>query len=414
MRIVHVTDCFLPMLGGIETQVSRLAEKQTQAGNQVTVLTCTADPKETTSNTPYQVVRSAWKEPLNAPIDPRAPRRFRELINRIQPDVVHLHMGELTPVVQSLLLSLAHTRQPLVVSVHSVWSECPTIPLYRQIAKTSRLTDEGIAWTGVSELVASRIRQTIPNQSVRVLPNGIDSAAWKLPEMEESTTGGSGGGSTDSGVSSSTSESANTGRFANTGALSAATGAPATEPLHVVCATRFAPRKRIPQLLKILREARQIAQAQRADVPPLRATIAGEGPLLSQTRQQAPAWLNLPGRLTQPELVHLYAKADVFIAPGIKDAFSIAGVEARAAGLALLTRSQSGLGQGLRDGIEGRCAHTDIEMAQILAEWILHPERVREIKTHNRTAKPHFDWSEVLPQTEAIYRWASELRKAQP
>lgn len=407
-----MTDCFLPMLGGIETQVSRLAERQTHAGHQVTVLTCTADLKETTPNTPYRVVRSVWKEPLKAPIDPRAPRRFRELINRIQPDVVHLHMGELTPVVQALLLSLAHTRQPVVVSVHSVWSECPTIPLYRQIAKISHLTHEGIAWTGVSELVASRIRQTIPSRFVRVLPNGIDSAAWKLPEIEEGgITGDSGGCATNSGISGSASEFAITGSFAATGA-STATGAVATEPLHVVCATRFAPRKRILQLLKILREARQIAQVQRADAPLLRATIAGEGPLFSHIFKQAPTWLNLPGRLTQPELVSLYATADVFIAPGVKDAFSIAGVEARSAGLALLTRSQSGLGQGLRDGIEGRCAHTDTEMAQILAEWILQPEQVHAIKMHNRTAKSRFDWGEVLPQTEAIYRWAAELRKA--
>lgn len=41
MRITHVTDCYLPLLGGIETQVSRLAAQQAAAGQHVEVVTTT-------------------------------------------------------------------------------------------------------------------------------------------------------------------------------------------------------------------------------------------------------------------------------------------------------------------------------------------------------------------------------------
>ena len=47
MRITHVTDCYLPLLGGIETQVSRLAAQQAAAGHDVEVITTTpASPGE--------------------------------------------------------------------------------------------------------------------------------------------------------------------------------------------------------------------------------------------------------------------------------------------------------------------------------------------------------------------------------
>ena len=41
MRIVHVSDCFAPRTGGIETQVGDLARHQARAGHEVHVLTAT-------------------------------------------------------------------------------------------------------------------------------------------------------------------------------------------------------------------------------------------------------------------------------------------------------------------------------------------------------------------------------------
>lgn len=43
MRIVHVTDCYLPQVGGIESQVADLVRHQIAAGHDVHVVTSTAD-----------------------------------------------------------------------------------------------------------------------------------------------------------------------------------------------------------------------------------------------------------------------------------------------------------------------------------------------------------------------------------
>ena len=43
LRIVHVSDCYLPRLGGIERQVHDLAVRQRQRGHEVQIVTCVAD-----------------------------------------------------------------------------------------------------------------------------------------------------------------------------------------------------------------------------------------------------------------------------------------------------------------------------------------------------------------------------------
>ena len=119
MRIVLVSDTFRPTMGGIETQVGALADHLHSRGHDIVVLTCTPEG-DSPSTCPYPVLRSSWRNPFNAPIDPKAPRRFTDFIRRFNPDVVHYHMGELTPVVQSVLLNLKDSRIPQVVTVHSL------------------------------------------------------------------------------------------------------------------------------------------------------------------------------------------------------------------------------------------------------------------------------------------------------
>ena len=58
MRIVHVTDCYLPRLGGIETQVADLVRHQIAAGHDVHVVTRTTDavsPTEQVHRTPSRL-----------------------------------------------------------------------------------------------------------------------------------------------------------------------------------------------------------------------------------------------------------------------------------------------------------------------------------------------------------------------
>lgn len=363
MRIVHVTDCFLPMLGGIEVQVSRLAAKQAEAGHEVIVLTCAdGDPQED-RKLPYRVLRSVWLgNPMGLPFDPRAPRRFEQIIDACRPDVVHLQLGELTPGVQGLLWRLRDGRVPVVVTVHSVWASFPTMPLYTQLAKLLRKSP--VVWTGVSQLVADRIGRVVGRQNVRVLLNGLDDSDWKVKPVPH-------------------------------------------DGLVVASASRFAPRKRMPELLQMLAAVHE-------SVPEgsLQAVLAGAGPGLEQAKRFVAekgleGVITLPGRLSGEKLRELYARSDVFVSPSIHEAASIAGAEAQAAGLVILCRSQSGLGERI-SAREGAVADTDQQMIDILQSWALDPSLVVPLKKHNYSTICPMDWSIVLPKIEAIYAWAAQ------
>jgi hypothetical protein len=102
---------------------------------------------------------------------------------------------------------------------------------------------------------------------------------------------------------------------------------------------RLAPRKRPRALLAALREVRRRVPAS----VPLRAVVAGEGPergALERYRLQHDLdWVSLPGRLDAAALRELYTAADVYVAPAVLEAFGIAALEARAAGLPVVART---------------------------------------------------------------------------
>ena len=387
MRIIHVSDTFAPVMGGIETQVARLATQQAQVGHDVTVLTAAmADPTKGLPRSVgdglvfddedaqlYTVARSQWQNPFGAPVDPRAPRRFIEYIRAQKPDAVHVHLGELTPVAMAVLAALKDGDTPTVASVHCIWSKFPTVPLYRGAAKLLDLYDAPIFWLPNSELTASRVREVVNPDRVRVQNNSVDPAGWKTEPVPH-------------------------------------------DGLVAVTATRFALRKRVPALLRMLREVgEQLGLNGAGQRPrPLLVVVAGEGPGLkaAQTyldRRGMSGWVELPGRLSKDALVELYSRSDIYLAPSVKDAFSISGLEARAAGLAILTRSQSGFGAAVLDGIEGRAVPTDRAMAAVLVEWARDPADVARYKDHNQAVEMPYSWKNALPQIERAYKDAAAL-----
>ena len=394
MKIIHVTDAFAPVMGGIETQVAALAYQQAVRGDDVTVLTTTMQQprrgirsngldhlvfEEKSNDAPYRVIRSEWPNPAGFPVDPRAPRRFIEVIEAEQPDAVHIHVGELTPVAIAVLHRLKDIDVPAVVSVHSIWSEFPTVPLYWVGARAVGLEDAPVIWLPNSELTATAVRKVIDPHRVHVQNNSVDAEGWLVDPVQH-------------------------------------------QGLVAVTATRFAPRKRVPELLEVLRNAGKelgingTRPGTESGNLPLRVVIAGEGAGLEAALRfiesnGMAAWVTLPGRLNRDSLVKLYASSDIYLSPSVKDAFSISGLEARAAGLAILTRSQSGFGAAVQNGVEGRSVDTDDEMSKVLVEWVRNPEQVEGFKIHNRKTPMPYTWDSAIPKFKQHYEEAAELKR---
>ncbi|NAZ84503.1 glycosyltransferase, partial [Kineococcus sp. R8] len=138
----------------------------------------------------------------------------------------------------------------------------------------------------------------------------------------------------------------------------------------------------------------------RARVPahvPLRAVLVGDGPqraavATAVARLGLAGWVELPGRTTREGLARCFADADAYVAPAVWESFGLAALEARCAGLPVAGMAGSGLAEFVEDGVEGRLARDDRELARVLARWALAPGEVARTARHNATTLPAVTW----------------------
>ncbi|MGW4420992.1 glycosyltransferase family 4 protein [Streptosporangium sp. NPDC004631] len=367
MRILHVSDCYLPRLGGIEVQVADLIRMQRQAGHTVEVATAT--PGEPLPG----VYRIVAKLPFDLPVHPFGVGHLLRLMTVRRPDVVHVHTGAVSPFAWMGVRAAVRAGLPAVVTVHSMWD-----PVTRGVYRALRLLAEwhrwGLVGTAVSEAAALPIRAVAGREvPVHVVSNGLDVSGWRAPEPVRHEPGGA---------------------------------------VHVVAVGRLAPRKQPVRLLRLLKEAR--AQVPKEIV--MRATVVGDGPARSQMERYLRAngmsgWVSLPGRYSRDRIRELLASADVFVAPAPRESFGLAALEARSAGVPVVARAQSGVADFVRPGKEGLLGKSFDGLVAAVARLVGDRELRASIAAHNRATEPvRSSWPAVLEGFERCYEEARVLR----
>ncbi len=343
MRIAHVTDCYLPRTGGIELQVRDLAEQQRRAGHHVEVLTST-EGADGVPDGPG--VRRLSRRAL--------PGALREV------DAVHAHTSLVSPFAWTGAATGSDLGLPTVVTMHSVPPPGPVL-WAAGLAAGWRRWD--VRWTAVSEVAAAPLRTMLPGRRVEILHNGIDAGSWSLPPRLERLPG-----------------------------------------LTIVSVLRLAQRKRALPLVRILEQVRAAVE----DDVPLRAVLVGDGPQRAAVeralaRRGADAWVELAGRCSREQIRSLYLQADLYLAPARLESFGIAALEARCAGLPVVAMSRGGVGEFVREGVEGHLVGSDDEMARVAAAVLQEPARLEAMREHNRTTAPPMTWDRVLRRSLALY-----------
>ncbi|MQY05641.1 glycosyltransferase [Actinomadura macrotermitis] len=359
MRILHVSDCFLPRLGGIEVQVDELARAQRAAGHDVTVATATPGP---------DAGRAVPVERLVAPLPWELPvgRSLGPLLEAGKPDIVHVHAGAVSPFAWRAVRRAGRAGLPIVLTVHSLWGPVSR-SAYRALFAGWTRRPGGLVVTTVSEAAALPIRRVVGARApVRVVSNGIDLAEWCRPPERMPRPDGR---------------------------------------MHVVAVGRLAPRKEPMTLLRLLREV-----AARA---PVRATVVGDGPARARMerylrRHRMDGWVHLTGRLDRPAVREVLAGADVFLAPAARESFGLAALEARLAGLPVVAQAGSGVAGFVESGREGLLGRTVPELAAALLLLAADPALRHRIAAHNRATEPvRCTWPAVLSAFDGCYELAS-------
>ncbi|HET9657823.1 MAG TPA: glycosyltransferase family 4 protein [Kineosporiaceae bacterium] len=405
MRILHVSDAYLPKQGGIEVQVHDLATRQAEAGHEVTVLTCAPEHRAGT-NRSTDAVPDAATTRVHAPAGARAVpgvggregsgdaadgtepepqvrvrrvrvpwgriRRtnttLRRLIRDEQVEVVHAHLSVLSPLSILAVRTAAKDGVPVVATLHSLWWFAT--PLYAIADLVVRWSHWPVQWTAVSELAAEPMRGVLRGRAeVSILPNGIDPGAWLVePQPREA------------------------------------------DDVLVVTVMRLAARKRPRALLKAFRQALdQLPAGIR-----LRLVVIGDGPLRPKlerdvARLRLTGQVELRGAQRRDQIRELYRRADLYIAPAVLESFGIAALEARSAGLPVIARAQTGIADFIRHREHGLLARDDAGLAAALAELATTPQQRARMSATSRATAPEWGWGEVLQRCDLAYKVAHEV-----
>jgi len=373
VRVVHVSDCFAPRTGGIETQVGDLARHQARTGDEVHVLTATLGEGGERGGVVdvedgVHVHRLGARLPFDLPVNPLAgPGLIRRALRGVRPDAVHVHAGVVSPFAFDGVRVATALGLPTAITWHCMLDGVAGVagPALRR-TRWARLP---AALSAVSGAAAERVR-TMLGGRVDVVPNGIDTALW------------------------------------------APTGPPDPDldaPLHLVATMRLAPRKRAVPLVDVV-----AAAAGRLPDGALRLTLVGDGPARDAVRARvASAGLQdvvtLRGRLPRSEVRATYADADVFLAPARLEAFGIAALEARTAGLVVLAHDGTGVGEFVTPGVDGFLVADDAAMTDAVVRLAQDRDLLATMRRHAATVPPPFDWDHVLAAAAAQYERASRL-----
>ena len=372
MKVALLTDCYLPRLGGIEVQTHDLAAQLVARGHEVEVFTATPGARgerhgvvEIVDGIP--VHRMAIRLPWELPVNPLAPPEVRRRLQSGGFDVAHVHMGVVSPFATDLARVALGLGLPTAATWHCLMER--SRPVFRALGHARRWGGRGAALSAVSGVAAASVQAVVgEGGEVRVLPNGIDVGLWAPPSTPVRDPGA---------------------------------------PVEVVASMRLAARKRPMAVLEVAEAARRLLPADRA----MRLTLFGEGPERGRLERFVAAhqmgdWVRLPGRVDRDELRRSYWRSDVYLTPARLEAFGIAALEARTAGLPVVARADTGVGDFVTDGEDGLLGADDHAMVRALVDLVCDDAVRTRIATHNREVPPAQAWPAVVDLAESEYHRA--------
>ncbi|MEO8851632.1 MAG: glycosyltransferase family 4 protein [Allobranchiibius sp.] len=370
MRIVHVADSFPPDIGGIEHQVETLARRQIAEGHDVTVITAVADTGPVDLD--VTVARAAQGRWLTVAFPWRSHAMVAEILDRGDVDIVHAHFTVISPMAIFVTRAASRRGIPVAVTVHSLWwkvaiaTRVSTLPFGWGRMRA--------AWSAVSSVAAQHVLRTLPGVDVvTVLPNLIDTPWWRNPGPMRASPSEAG-------------------------------------EVRMVLVGRLKKRKHVDEFIDVLAQVRQrVPSSARVKV-----SILGDGPrradLLKQIdRLGLSDWVSLLGYHPSEDIRARCHNADVFVASSRQEAFGIAALEARSAGLPVIGYRRNGLSDFITDGVDGLLVADAAAMVEAVATLINDPRELHRLRTNAAARPPGVSPQDAIRAEAELYERARAM-----
>jgi glycosyltransferase involved in cell wall biosynthesis len=358
LSIGLVTDWCPPRVGGVERQVAGLALALARRGHAVHLFTTTANPSPIAGVTIHPIYTAMVGEVA-------APNLFkvaelRSMLMAAGVQLVHAH-GMFSTLAIGGLLAAHRARLPSIMTHHSLLRHSPTLPAawltYRLFSHRATLV------TAVSLAAAADARRASARADVPLLPNGLDRTPWR-----------------------------------------------ASTPSN----------RSVPRVVSVMRLARKKSPRDLIEAVPLVLrrisgevifTIVGDGPERVALERQArrlgvAAQIEFLGACTPARVAAVLAESDLFALPSRREAFGLALLEARAAGLPIVARASGGVPEVVRHGAQGLLAHNAAEFVDALVTLIGDAALRARCAAAARHGLEAYDWDAVVDRHETVYRQA--------
>lgn len=359
MRVAFVSDWFLPRMGGIELQMRDVAQRLLQRGCEVAVVTTTRGPDHVDGIAVKRL--DVPLVPGGFSVSPGLVGAVRSTLTELRCDILHVHMSVVSPLGYAAMIVAADLALPTLVTQHSVLGHSALfLSMADRMAGWS--ASPNVAWSGVSNRVAAELRRALPRSAAVTLWNGVDPEFWRASPSRDGSV------------------------------------------VSIVSAMRLTRRKRPLALFRAFRAAQAMTHGTR-----LTLQIAGEGPqraLLKAlvARHRLERRVTLLGLQSRENLRRLYASADIFVLPSDREAFGIAALEARCAGLPVVAMRAAGCADFLTGHQKSQLlADDDSEMAQHIACLATDGSLRRELGEPDASLQ-RFAWPATIDRHLMLYR----------
>jgi glycosyltransferase involved in cell wall biosynthesis len=369
MKIALVCDWYRPRVGGIELHLEGLARQLAAAGHDVTVITPTPGSGDDHGSVRVHRLRG-WLLPwVGLAWTPLAFRRLGAVLRAGQFDVVHAHSSLISPTAYAALWQAQACGLPAVLTVHSIWGGFSG--MFAALNGALGWARWPVVFSAVSEHVARDMRPLLRFRSVHILANAIVPQHWMItPNLP-------------------------------------------ANGINIACVMRLAPRKRGTALLRAL----QVVRAQLPADVRLDCQIAGDGPERRKLEGLAVKlgladWVRFHGAVDSGRVRALLAESHFFVLPTVLEAFGLAALEARAAGLPVVAMRAGGVGEWLTDEVEGLLADDDGDLVRCILRLASDRALLADMTAHNRRTPVTFTWDRAVAAHLALYAHARQITTA--
>jgi glycosyltransferase involved in cell wall biosynthesis len=361
-----VTDWCPPRRGGIEGQVAGLGRALAARGHTVHLFTTTRHPCAI-PGVHVHAIETPMVGDVAAPALWKVPE-LRAMLVDCGLDVVHAH-GMFSTLAIGSLLAAHGARLPSVTTHHSLLRQSLTLPAawltYRLFSRRATIV------TAVSRAAAEDARRVSGRTDVEILPNGLDRAMWR------------------------------TGDARNDGSACPERSRRA----RVVSVMRLAAKKSPGDLIDAVPVV--LAGANHDVV----FSIVGDGPERAGLEERArrlgvASHVEFLGACDPARVAGVLARSTLFALPSAREAFGIAILEARAAGLPIVARASGGIPEIVQHGRQGMLVDTPQALGGAIATLINDDTLRQQYALASADGLDPYDWDRVVDRHETVYRRA--------